>query len=110
MDKGLVDQIIAFRDARNWQQFHNPKDLAISLSLEAGELLECFQWTSSEEALATRRGRIAEELADVMIYAVLMAEATGLDLQAITEAKLAQNALNYPVDRAYGRKDKYDRL
>ncbi|BDU74167.1 nucleotide pyrophosphohydrolase [Mesoterricola silvestris] len=110
MEKSLIDEILRFRDARNWKQFHNPKDLAISLSIEASELLECFQWASSAEALASRREQIAEELADVMIYAALLAEATGLDLEAITRAKLAVNAEKYPVEKAYGRKDKYDRL
>ncbi|RAK15243.1 MazG-like nucleotide pyrophosphohydrolase family protein [Anoxybacillus vitaminiphilus] len=70
--KHLQQKIIAFRDARNWRQFHNPKDLAISLTLEAGELLENFQWKTSEEAVQANFENIKDELADVVIYALLL--------------------------------------
>lgn len=110
MNKQLIEMVLNFRDARGWRKFHNPKDLAVSLSVEAGELLECFQWMTSEEAMDQKRDRIAEELADVMIYGILMAEATGLDLENIIQSKLDLNAAKYPVDKAYGRKEKYDRL
>lgn len=110
MNKDLFTKIIKFRDDRDWQQFHNPKDLAIALSVEASELLECFQWSTSEEVINSRKERIAEELADVMIYGVLMADASGLDLEEIIRAKLEINAARYPVEKAMGRKEKYDCL
>nr|WP_286353972.1 nucleotide pyrophosphohydrolase [Geothrix oryzae] len=110
VDKELIQKIVQFRNDRDWAKFHNPKDLAISLSIEAGELLECFQWSSSEESLELRREKIAEELADVLIYGCLLAEASGLDIEEIIQAKLDLNAAKYPVEKAFGRKDKYDRL
>ena len=106
----LIDEITRFRDERDWRQFHNPKDLAISLSLEAAELLENFQWSSSDEALQKRGGQIREELADVLILCVLMADAMDADLAEIVKAKLKKNAEKYPVEKAFGRKEKYSEL
>ena len=110
MTDNLLEEIIRFRDERDWRQFHNPKDLAISLSLEAAELLENFQWSSSDEALQNRGGQIREELADVLILCVLMADAMDADLAEIVEAKLKKNAGKYPVEKAFGRKEKYYEL
>ena len=103
----LREKILNFRDERNWQQFHNPKDLALSLSLEASELLELFQWKTSEEAVDMNLERMKEELADVLIYAILFANETGMDLNSVVQEKLHKNAMNYPVEKAFGRKEKY---
>ena len=106
----LREQVLKFRDDRNWQQFHNPKDLALSLSLEASELLELFQWKTSEEAVEKNLEKMKDELADVLIYAILFADETGIDLGSVIQEKLHKNALKYPVDKSYGRKDKYTSL
>ncbi len=110
MDKEIIKNIIKFRDERNWKQYHNPKDLAISISLEAAELLENFQWSTHEEALKKNKENIAEELADVLIYSVLFAESIGLDIEEIIKNKLSINNKKYPVDKAYGKKEKYTQL
>jgi NTP pyrophosphatase (non-canonical NTP hydrolase) len=110
MDQKLIDEIIKFRDDREWKQFQNPKDLAISLSLEAAELLENFQWSTSEEAVGKRLPAISEELADIIICSVLFSDAINVDIDAIVKKKLAMNAKNYPVEKAFGKKDKYTEL
>lgn len=96
-------KVVNFRDARNWKQYHNPKDLAISLSIEAAELLEIFQWSSSEEAVQDRFDNIQEELADVLMYAVLLADELELDINEIVQTKLVKNEQKYPVSMAYGK-------
>ena len=106
----LREKILQFRDERNWQQFHNLKDLALSLSLEASELLELFQWKTSEEAVEKNLDKMKDELADVLIYAILFANETGMDLNSIIQEKLDKNALKYPVDKSYGKKEKYTSL
>ena len=105
-----AEQILRFRDERNWKQFHNPKDLAISLSLEAAELLEVFQWSGEDIGVDGRLDKIREELADIANYCVLMADSCGLDLDQIVREKLQRNAEKYPVEKAYGRKKKYTEL
>ncbi len=110
MDEQLVEMIIKFRDDRGWKQYHNPKDLAISLSLEVAELLENFQWSSSEEALERKMPNIKEELADVFIYAVLFAESIDLNVHEIVMEKLNINSDKYPVEKAFGKKNKYTEL
>ena len=110
MKSKTIQDIINFRDERNWKQFHNPKDLAISISLEAAELLEVFQWSGSDTSADSHMEKIREELADVMNYCVLMADACGLDLDEIVEEKLKRNAEKYPVDKAYGSSKKYTEL
>ncbi len=110
MDEKLVEMIMKFRDDRGWKQYHNPKDLAISLSLEVAELLENFQWSSSEEALEKKMLNIKEELADVFIYAVLFAESIGLNVHEIVMEKLNINSDKYPVEKAFGKKNKYTEL
>lgn len=104
-----IKKIIAFRDARNWKQFHNPKDLAISISLEAAELLEVFQWTGSDTEVDTEKkeAKVREELADILIYCSMMAHDLGLDIPEIINDKLELNDRKYPVKEAYGRSDKY---
>lgn len=108
--KELQKKAVAFRDERNWQQFHKPKDLALSLSLEASELLELFQWKTDEEALAENYQDMQDELADVVIYALLIAEVTDIDLYDAIENKIKKNGLKYPVEKASGSKVKYTEL
>ena len=111
----LKERVLAFARERDWEQFHAPKNLSMALAAEAGELMEHFLWATTEDsrriaADPAKRARIAEELADVAIYAVEFANATGLDLSAAIEAKMAANALKYPVEKARGRADKYTEL
>ena len=105
-----MDKINKFRDDRDWRQFHNEKDLAISISLEAAELLELFQWKSPEEVRETNIERIKEELADVLIYSHMLASNLDLDIDQIIEAKLEKNNIKYPVDKSKGNKEKYTEL
>jgi NTP pyrophosphatase (non-canonical NTP hydrolase) len=94
-------RIRKFRDDRDWQQFHNPKDLAVSISIEAAELLELFQWKSAEQSArfaAENKERVSEEIADVAIYLVELADITGIDLASAIDDKLAKNARKYPVE------------
>lgn len=105
-----TDIILKFRDDRNWRQFHNPKDLAISMNLEAAELLEVFQWSGTELFCGEKLPQIAEELADVASYCVLLADACGLDLDQILRDKFRKNSEKYPVDKAYGSSKKYTEL
>ena len=105
-----TDKINQFRDDRDWRQFHNEKDLAISISLEAAELLELFQWKSPEEVRENSIERIKEELADVLIYSHMLASNLDLDIDEIIEAKLEKNNIKYPVDKSRGNKEKYTEL
>jgi NTP pyrophosphatase (non-canonical NTP hydrolase) len=103
----LTDALRNFRDARDWAQFHNPKDLAAALSIEAGELLECFLWKAHAEA---EEGRVKEELADVLAFALLLAEHYQWDVKQIVLDKIALNAQKYPVHKARGVARKYTEL
>jgi NTP pyrophosphatase (non-canonical NTP hydrolase) len=111
----LKERVLAFARERDWEQFHAPKNLSMALAAEAAELMEHFLWASPEESrsVATdpaKRARIAEELADVVIYALEFANSTGLDIAANIEAKIAANARKYPVEKARGRSAKYTEL
>ncbi len=110
----LIAKIIAFRDARDWAQYHNPKDLSLGLSIEAAELLEHFLWKSPSEVEELCSGSAPEairsELADVLIFALLLAHRLGVDPQDIVEKKLAENAVKYPVEKSRGRAVKYTEL
>jgi NTP pyrophosphatase (non-canonical NTP hydrolase) len=110
MTQETMNQVLKFRDDRNWKQFHNPKDLAISISLEAAELLEVFQWSADDVICENKKDKIREELADVVNYCILMADACGLDLDEIVQAKIKRNNEKYPVEKAYGNKEKYTEL
>lgn len=110
MTKETIERILKFRDDRDWKQFHNPKDLAISISLEAAELLEVFQWSGADTSNENKQDKIKEELADVVNYCVLMADACGLDLDEIVREKISTNEKKYPVEKARGKSDKYDKL
>lgn len=105
-----VRQVLEFQNQRDWKPFHNPKDLAIALDLEAAELLEVFEWSGTDLVCAHRHDRIAEELADVLNCCILMADACGVDLDAALREKLRRNAEKYPVERARGRREKYTEL
>lgn len=97
--KNVYEKILEFRDQRNWKQYHDEKDLAISISLEANELLENFQWKSSEEAVAASRQNIKEEMADVFIYLIQMADKMDVNLEEEVIRKLEKNAKKYPVSQ-----------
>ena len=110
MNKRLLNKIIKFRDDRNWSQFHNPKDLAISISIESNELLELFQWNSSKETVENHFQDLQDELADIIIYCTLMADKLDIDLEEAVKHKLEKNKEKYPVKKAYNSKEKYDKL
>ena len=110
MIQETIDKVLKFRDDRDWKQFHNPKDLAISISLEAAELLEVFQWSGEDVNCKEKRHKIEEELADVVNYCILMADACGLNLDEIVSKKIEKNNEKYPVEKAYGNKEKYTEL
>jgi NTP pyrophosphatase (non-canonical NTP hydrolase) len=103
----LIRKILEFRDKRNWAQFHNPKDLALGLSIEAAELNELFLWKKPEEA---DPARVREELADVLIFVLLLLEKYGLNLEEIVREKLAANEEKYPADKARNSAAKYTDL
>jgi NTP pyrophosphatase (non-canonical NTP hydrolase) len=111
----LKEHVLAFVRERDWEQFHAPKNLSMALAAEAGELMEHFLWATPEQSREiaqspVKRAKIAEELADVVIYALEFANATQLDLAAVIEAKVAANAKKYPVEKSRGRSDKYTEL
>ena len=105
--KELMNKINQFRDDRDWRKFHNEKDLAISISLE---LLELFQWKKSEEVVASSLKEIKEELADVLIYSLMMADNLNLDVEDIIKSKLDLNEQKYPVEKSRGSNKKYNEL
>ena len=109
----LTEKIVAFRDARDWKQFHNPKDLAAGLANEAAELQEIFLWKKPdevEEAVSQKREHISDELADITYYALLLAHDLNIDLSQALTAKLVKNAAKYPIEKAKGSHVKYDEL
>jgi dCTP diphosphatase len=111
----LRERVMAFARERDWVQFHSPKNLSMALAAEAGELMEHFLWSESASSAAVvadpkKRQKIADELADVVIYALEFANISQLDVATAIEAKLAQNAAKYPVEKARGRADKYTEL
>jgi NTP pyrophosphatase (non-canonical NTP hydrolase) len=111
----MQQQAVIFRDQRNWMQFHTLKDLAISVSLEAAELLENFQWKSPDEIASMilnpkTTTAIGHELADVLVYLLLLADCLKIDLHKAFEEKLEINRVKYPVDKSYGKSTKYDLL
>ena len=110
MTQETIDMILKFRDDRDWKQFHNPKDLAISISLEASELLEVFQWSGADVTCDKKIDKIKEELADVINYCFLMADACSLDVDQIVQEKIKRNNEKYPVEKARGKSEKYDEL
>lgn len=106
----LTHKIVEFRDERDWKQFHSARNLAASISIEAAELLEIFQWSSDDslaDDIAKRHAEIEDELADVLIYALLLAHDTGIDAAEAIRRKIASNREKYPVDKASGSREKY---
>ena len=106
MKEATIDRIRKFTSDRDWDQFHSPANLAKSISIEANELLECFQWSDTEYDL----GHVKEELADVIVYCQNMLDKLGLDVDDIVNDKMAKNEQKYPVDKAKGKSNKYDKL
>jgi len=109
----LTEKIIAFRDAREWKQFHNPKDLALSLVLEATEVMEHFQWKNHEEIdeyIKVAKDDIGEELADVLYWVLLISHDLDIDIKSALEKKIDKNEARYPVDESTGRHTKYNKL
>lgn len=106
MNQTTIDRIRKFSADRDWEQFHTPSNLAKSISIEAGELLECFQWSDTEFDLE----HVKEELADVLVYCRNMLDELGLDEDEIINTKMDQNEAKYPVDKAKGSAAKYDQL
>ena len=104
-----MDKVNQFRDERNWRQFHNEKDLALSITLEASELLEIFQWKTAAEGVENLDA-IKDELADVLIYAYMLADNLNLDIDDIIERKLIKNNEKYPVEKSRNNNSKYTEL
>ncbi|AOW10535.1 nucleotide pyrophosphohydrolase [Flavobacterium gilvum] len=105
--KEIIDSLKKFRDERDWEQFHNPKDLSLAISIEASELLELFLWKKAEDANIEK---IKDELADVFSFAFLLADKYNLDIKDIVLNKINQNALKYPVAKSKGTAKKYNEL
>lgn len=105
--KEMTEALIKFRNERDWEQFHNPKDLAVALNIEAGELLETFLWKSHKEA---NKEKVKEELADVLSYSFLLAEKYGFDVKEILMEKIKKNGEKYPIEKAKGTAKKYNEL
>lgn len=112
MDKyrNVIDKLIKFRDERDWEQFHDSKNLAVAISIEASELNELFLWKSTEQSDKVDIERIKEELADILSFSFLLAEKHGLDPFDIVSEKIKRNGEKYPVEKAKGKSDKYDQL
>ena len=105
--KEIIEALLKFRDERDWEQFHNPKDLAVAVSIEAGELLELYLWKSADEA---DREKVKEELADIFSFAFLLADKYGFDVKEIILDKIKENGEKYPVDKSKGSAKKYNQL
>lgn len=105
MEKEIIEEVIQFRNERDWERFHTPENLAKSLSIESAELLECFQWKSEYD-----KQEASDELADILIYAILMAEAMDVDINEIIRKKLVKNGEKYPVDKSKGNSTKYNKF
>ena len=103
----IIEELIKFRNERDWEQFHNPKDLALAINIEAGELLELFLWKNAEDA---NKEKVKEELADIFSFAFLLAEKYGFDVKQIILDKIKVNSEKYPVSKAKGTAKKYDEL
>lgn len=106
MNQETIDRIRRFTEDRDWDQFHSPANLAKSISIEANELLECFQWSDTNYDLE----HVKEELADVLVYCRDMLDKLGLDEDEIVNAKMTKNEAKYPIEKAKGKADKYDSL
>ena len=103
----IMQALLKFRNERDWEQFHNPKDLALAINVEAGELLELYLWKNSDEV---NKEKVKEELADIFAYAFLLAEKYQLDIKDIILEKIKKNGEKYPVDKSKGNAKKYNEL
>ena len=103
----IKNALIQFRDERDWKQFHNPKDLALAINVEAAELLELFLWKNPDDA---NKEKVKEELADILAFAFLLAEKYGFDVKNIVMDKIAANSMKYPINKAKGTAKKYNEL
>jgi dCTP diphosphatase len=115
MDKleKIKDALLRFRDDRDWLQFHSPKNLAMAISGEAGELIEHFQWLTEEQSLSldsVSKKKVAEEMADIQLYLILMSDRLNIDLLAESESKIEKNSQKYPVEKSRGNSKKYTDL
>ena len=115
MDKvdKIIKKIIDFREARDWKQFHNPKDLSLSLVLEAGEVMEHFQWKDKEEIeeyIKTNKEEIRDELADVLYWILLMGHDLNIDVFDALDKKIKKNEKKYPIEKSKGKHTKYNKL
>ncbi len=111
--KGIMKRILDFRDKRDWQQFHDPKNLAEAISIEAAELQEVFLWSDVQESrkiAAEKKQEISEELADIFIFSLLFAHETGVDMETAILEKIKLNAQKYPVEKSKGSSKKYKEL
>jgi NTP pyrophosphatase (non-canonical NTP hydrolase) len=106
----LINELAKFRDARHWDQFHNTKDLALAISIEAAELNELFLWKTTEEAESVDKNKIKEELADIFAFAFLLAGKHGFNVKDIVVEKIRKNNEKYPVEKAKGTAKKYNEL
>lgn len=106
-NKEIIEALLKFRNERDWEQFHNPKDLALAISIESAELLELFLWKKSEDA---NTEKVKEELADIFSFAFLLAEKYGFDVKEIVLDKIRANGEKYPIEKAKGTSKKYDEL
>lgn len=106
----LIDELVKFRDARNWDQFHNTKDLALAISIEAAELNELFLWKTTAESELVDQSKLKEELADVFAFAFLLAGKHGFDVKEIVLEKIKKNGEKYPVEKSKGTAKKYNEL
>lgn len=101
----LIEKIKKFNNDRDWDQFHSPDNLAKSVAIEAGELLECFQWNNNYDL-----ENVTDEMADVFVYLIDLANKLGVDLLEVTDKKIDKNAQKYPIDKSKGKSNKYDKL
>lgn len=111
--KSLIDRVVIFRDARDWKQFHNPKDMALSLVLEAGEVMELFQWKNTEKAeqyVAEHKNEIGDELSDVLYWILLMSHDFNINILNAFEKKMKEDEDKYPIEKAKGNSAKYINL
>ena len=112
LNASVMTALLEFRRKRNWEQFHKPKELASALTIEAGELLEVFQWKTDEEVArllsSSSRERVLDEIADVAIVLSYLCHDLGIDLNAVVLSKLHKNETKYPIEKAYGNARKYD--
>lgn len=111
--RGITEKIKRFRDDRDWMQFHDPKNMAVSIILEASELLEHFQWKTTEEVekyAKQNQGEIQDEIADIALYLFELSDNLGINLIEAMEQKLKKNEMKYPVEKAKGKHTKYNKL